>query len=79
MSESSDDQFLEMTKVSYDESKYVKFTWLNINVRLVSLKIITVFYPMDSICSIHQRCSREKLFLKILQYSQKITCVGVSF
>ena len=56
----------------------VKFTSLNINVSFVSLKITTVFYPMDSICSIHQRCSREKLFLKISQYSQKITFVGVS-
>ena len=29
--------------------------------------------------SSHQRCSIKKLFLKILQYSQKNTCVRVSF
>ena len=28
--------------------------------------------------SSHQRCSIKKLFLKILQYSQENTCVGVS-
>ena len=27
----------------------------------------------------HQRCSIKKLFLKVLQYSQENTCVGVSF
>ena len=27
----------------------------------------------------HQRCSTKKLFLKLPQYSQKITCAGVSF
>ena len=27
----------------------------------------------------HQRCSIKNLFLKILQYSQENTCVGVSF
>ena len=27
----------------------------------------------------HQRCSIKKMFLKVLQYSQENTCVGVSF
>ena len=29
--------------------------------------------------NIHQRCSIKKLFLKMLQYSQENTCVGVPF
>ena len=29
--------------------------------------------------SSHQKCSIKKLFLKILQYSQKKNCIGVSF
>ena len=29
--------------------------------------------------SIHQRCSIEKMFFKIFQYSQENTCVGISF
>ena len=37
------------------------------------------FDPVKKFRRSHQRCSIKKLFLQIQQYSQEITCVGVSF
>ena len=40
-------------------------------------RVLLYFY--DKTRSNHRRCSKKKLSLKISQYSQENTCVGVSF
>ena len=53
-------------------------TWPNFTVVKYNLKTSNNYHNIKFGKSIMNRCSIRKLFLKILQYSQKNTCVGVS-
>ena len=53
-------------------------SWPNFTVVKYNLKTSNDYHNVKFGKSIMNRCSIRKLFLKILQYSQKNTCVGVS-
>ena len=54
-------------------------TWTNFTVVKYNLKISNIYHHIKFRKCIMNRCSIKKPFLKILQYSQENTCVGVSF
>ena len=59
--------------------KVLSCAWPNFTVVKCSLKIINIYHHKKFGKIIINRCSIEKLFLKILQYSQENTCFGVFF
>ena len=54
------------------------FIAMNVGLEIfIEIHVFLYFY--NETTSSHQRCSTEKLFLKILQYLQENTCVAVTF
>ena len=54
-------------------------TWPNFTIVNYNLKISIIYHQIKIYNDLMNRSSIKKLFLKTLQYSQKNTCVGVSF
>ena len=66
---------------SFDRSivKFLSVTWAAFTVVKYYSKISNIYHQIKFWKSLMNRCSIKKLFLKILQYSQENTCVGVPF